>query len=275
MQDILAYTDNFDNWSPGMEYAARLAAGFGAGLTGIYVCPPPTVAIAPYEMPDLMTDFMASTHQLEDLAENARSSFIDWTGRLGVRESGWQVAEGYVPKVLEYIGNWHDLLVLERAAEVAWGTAPALGNIVLTTRMPCIVVPPRMTGIRSFDCMALAWNGSAEAIRAIHAARPFMARARRVVVLRGERRDLFSEIGWRQEFDLSDYLHRHGIEAEERAFMPGEQAAGAALLEVAAELGADLLVMGAYGRARFSEWIFGGATRHVLANASVPVLMRH
>ena len=51
--------------------------------------------------------------------------------------------------------------------------------------------------------------------------------------------------------------------------------AGEALLEAARDVGADLLVMGAYGRSRFSEWALGGATRHVLTHAQMPVLMRH
>jgi len=83
------------------------------------------------------------------------------------------------------------------------------------------------------------------------------------------------EIDWRPPFDMLSHLRRHGIDPEQREIAADESDAGAALLDSAAALRADLLVMGAYGRNRFSEWIFGGATRHVLRHAGIPVLMRH
>lgn len=275
MQDILAYTDHFETWTPGPAYAADLAAGLGAALTGVYVCPSPTEAVAAYDAPELLAEFLETTRLLEDRASRARTAFIEWASRRGVHSAEWQVAEGYVPRMLEHIGNWHDLLVLERAAESPWGSATELGNIVLTSGLPCIVVPPRMSGARTRDCLVLAWNGSPEAIRAIHAARPFMATAKRVVVLSGEPRERAGEIGWQQEFDLNHYLGQHGVQAEVRPLATDTKEVGPGLLEAAAEVGADMLVMGAYGRTRFSEWAFGGATRHVLSAASIPVLMRH
>ena len=125
------------------------------------------------------------------------------------------------------------------------------------------------------ETIVVAWNGSPEAIRAIHAAAPLLARARRIVVLRGRERDQFSEIGWQPEFDLARYFEREDLKVETIAFRAGAEEAGAELLRAAASQHADLLVMGAYGRTRFSEWMFGGATRHVLTEASLPVLMRH
>jgi len=275
MQDILVHTENFDPWTPGVEYAAHLAAALGAALTGVYVCPSPMAAMPAYDAPGLLANLLESTHQLNDLAFAAGDSFIELAHRLGARRAAWQVAEGYLPAVLEHIGNWHDLLVLERAANAPWGSAPALGNVVLTTGLPCITVPPGTTAAFGLDCIALAWNGSSEAIRAIHAALPLIMRARRVVLLHGEHRHPFSEIGWRPEFDLRDYLQRHGIHVEEQPLPTSGDEAGEALLDATSKLGADMLVMGAYGRTRFSEWVFGGATRHVLGNASIPVLMRH
>jgi nucleotide-binding universal stress UspA family protein len=50
---------------------------------------------------------------------------------------------------------------------------------------------------------------------------------------------------------------------------------GETLLSCAAEFGADLLVMGSYGHRRWREFIFGGASRHVLTHARLPVLMSH
>jgi len=275
MRDILVHTENFESWTPAVEYAARLAAAMDAALTGVYVCPSPMAAMPAYDAPGLLANLLESTRQLNDLAFAAGNSFVALANRFGVGKAAWQVAEGYLPGVLEHIGNWHDLLVLDRATNAPWGSAPALGNVVLTAGLPCITIPPETTTDFGLDCIALAWNGSAEAIRAIHAARSLLVRSRRVVVLHGEHRHPFSEIGWRPEFNLNDYLQHHGILVEEQPFTTNSDEAGEALLDAAAKLDANMLVMGAYGRTRFSEWVFGGATRHVLGNAVIPVLMRH
>lgn len=275
MQDILAYVENSENWAPSVEYAAQLAAALDATLTGAYVCPSPVAIMPPYDAPGLLANLIENTRQLEDIAFAARGSFVSWAAQLGVRQAAWQVAEGYLPSVLEQIGNWHDLLVLGRGADAPSGTTQMLGNLVLTAGLPCIVVPPEPASTFTLDCIALAWNGTAEAIRAVHAARPLLRRAKRVLVLHGESRYPASGVGWKPEFELSAYLQRHDIQAEEQLIVNGNDEAGAILLDAATRCQADLLVMGAYGRTRFSEWVFGGATRHVLGHASIPVLMRH
>jgi nucleotide-binding universal stress UspA family protein len=274
VRDILAYADNFKAWTPSMEYAANLAAAFDARLTGVYICPSPMSGMPPYDAPQLLSALIEETREIETQAYESAPAFVAKARQLGVRKANWQVAEGHVPDVLAHIGNWHDLIVLGRNEEMPWGTAPMLGSAVLGSHMPCLIVPPACTK-PAFDCIVLAWNGSPEAIRAIHASRPLLARAKRIVVLRGQRRERFSEIGWKPEFDISDYLARLDLRAEEQVFEAGDDEAGAALLDAAAKAHADVLVMGAYGRTRFSEWIFGGATRHVLAQATLPVLMRH
>jgi nucleotide-binding universal stress UspA family protein len=274
MRDILSYADNFKSWTSSMEYSARLAALFDARLTGVYVCPSALGAMPAYDAPQLLSSVIEEIREIEALAHESGPSFERRAGELGVRKAAWQVAEGYVPNVLAHLGNWHDLLVLGRDAELPWGTAPMLGSIVLGCHLPCLVVPRAWTQ-PELETIVVAWNGSPEAIRAIHAAHPLLARAKRIVVLRGREREQFSEIGWQPEFDLARYFAREDLKVELTAFDAGADEAGAALLHAATKHAADLLVMGAYGRTRFSEWVFGGATRHVLAEASLPVLLRH
>lgn len=274
MRDILAYANDFVSWSPGMEYAARLAATFDAALTGIYIYPS-LLMMPSNQAPEFLTYAIEAARQLEESAYAARTAFTTWATRLGVQKAAWQVAEGDVPLALEHIGNWHDLLVLDRTIEPLPEGVSLLGQIALTSRLPCVIVPSTKAPSLSLDCIALAWNESPEAIRSIHAARPFLARAKRVVILRGVPRDAISRVGWKPEFKLSDYLQRHGIRAEEQSLTASDADAGAALLASAKAVGADMLVMGAYGRTRFSEWIFGGATRHILNHADIAVLMRH
>lgn len=274
MQDILAYTSSFATWSRGPAYAARMAAALDASLTGLYVSPSPLALVPAYETPELMTYVLEGIRELVESATAAAPAFVRWAGEHGAKRAAWQVAEGELSSVLAHIGNWHDLLVLERTP-VPQESMAELGRIVLSVEIPCLLVPPEGTPAPAPACIAVAWNGSPEAIRAIHAARPLLARASRVVVLSGTQRKPLTEIDWKPAFELDAYLRRHGVHAEQRTLSASGEEAGPALLAAAAEVGAGLLVMGAYGRTRFSEWFFGGATRHVLGHAGMAVLMRH
>ncbi|CAB3789789.1 hypothetical protein LMG28614_03003 [Paraburkholderia ultramafica] len=76
--------------------------------------------------------------------------------------------------------------------------------------------------------------------------------------------------------DIATVIARHGIRVEVRDVEAGAGASvGDTLLSEAAGLDADLLVMGAYGHARWQELVMGGATRTVLQSMTVPVLMSH
>ena len=275
MHDILVHANSFTKWSHAVEYAAKLATAQAASLSAVYVYPSPLHMMPAYGAPALLATIVEYSRKIEKESLAAESDFKEWAKAHGVRQAAWHVAEGFVPEALAHIGNWHDLLVLERSDEVPCESAGDLGGLVVHAGLPCLVVPPGARDPSTFDCIALAWNGAQEALRAIHSARPLLARAKRVVLLAGRRRDPSSEIGWRPPFDILSYLRRHGIKPELREISADDSDAGAALLASAAALDADLLVMGAYGRNRFSEWIFGGATRHVLGHAGIPVFMRH
>jgi len=73
--------------------------------------------------------------------------------------------------------------------------------------------------------------------------------------------------------DIARHMARHGAQVEVRRLSSGGEDVGRLLLSQAAAFRADLLVMGAYGQSRLSEWMFGGVTRTVLREAGLPVLM--
>jgi nucleotide-binding universal stress UspA family protein len=116
----------------------------------------------------------------------------------------------------------------------------------------------------------IAWNGSVEAARAVSAALPLLHNAAKVTVLMFANQGGSSEPG----ADIAQYLVRHGIEVEVKVCPPASDA-GHAILSEAAKLQADLLVMGAYGHSRFREMVLGGATRTILSELPLPVLMTH
>ena len=275
MQDILAYTDNCRRpWDPAVEYAGRLAASLGASLTGAYVYPSPLYTAPRYSSPDLLEAIFQNARALEAEAAAAAEPFIQWARALGIGRPTWHVAEGYLPDALAQIGTWHDLLVLDVNDKEAWGSPADVATLVLASHLPSIVVPVDVREPK-LDCVVLGWNGAPEAVRAVHAALPLLKRAKRVVLLRGELRNGFLDITWKPPFEIEAHLARHGIAFDERELGADDEHAGEALLDASDKVGASLLVMGAYGRSRFSEWALGGATRHVLNHARIPVFMRH
>lgn len=147
---------------------------------------------------------------------------------------------------------------------------------LIESAAPCLVVPANSSRSELvLDRIAVAWNGSIEAMRAIHAALPLLINAQQVVLLVGRQRESYSAIGSSPVFDLDAYLQRHRIAYERRSIDAADRDVSHALLDAAAEARADLLVMGAYGRARFTEWVLGGTTRHALRSSRIPLFMRH
>jgi nucleotide-binding universal stress UspA family protein len=273
MNDLLAYSTGYGEWEVRFGFAARLAAHMNARLTGVHVCPTPAIPDGLYGIDQTFAALVESTRSAELKASKAGEGFVAWAKTHQVRAAAWQVAEGTPAFALQRLGNRHDLLVLAR--ETGAAEQARLGEILLQCGLPMLLLPPNWPGTVGFECVALAWNGTVESLRAIHAAQPLLRRAQRIVILRGELRESYGEIGWLPPFNLTDYLAYHGLKAEIQGIAESGNAAGAAILDAAHMQRADLLVMGGYGRSRFSEWILGGATRHVLSEANLPVLLRH
>lgn len=272
MRDILVHVRDFQKRTSAAHFGVRLAAAWGASVTGVYVCPRP-LYIAPAFEPELMTQVIQDARELVKEAVQAKQSFLDWTASLGAPQSEWLVAEGPAADALMQAAMRHDLLVLDHA-ESEGGSAGDIPGVIFKTGVPCFVLPRHGARYGAFEKIAIGWNGSPEAMRAAHAALPFL-QGKQALLLRGEERDPFPGVDWNPHFNIVEYLGRSGVSVEQHDVTGKYDDVGVELLERAMKFGADLFVMGAYGRSRFSEWMLGGATRHVLAWADIPVLMRH
>lgn len=272
MQDILIHVRDFASRTPAAHFGVHLAAQSGAAVTAVYACPEP-VYIAPAFEPELMTAIMENARHLVKEAVQARQKFTEWAGSQGVAKFEWLVAQGDPADALTQAATRHDLLVLDHGGGEA-GAPWDIPGLVLRAGVPCMVVPRDGAHAGPFERIAIAWNGSPEAMRAVHSALPFL-QGKQVLLLWGEERDKYLGVEWEPPFNIHDYLHRRGASVEQRTIKAKHDDVGVALLEEATRFHAELLVMGAYGRTRFSEWMLGGATRHMLAWAAVPVLLRH
>jgi nucleotide-binding universal stress UspA family protein len=135
---------------------------------------------------------------------------------------------------------------------------------------PVLLVPPNPPAALG-DTVVVAWNRSTETARAVTDAMPFFARARQVLVLEIENWGVAGPTGR----ELADALERHGFPVRLQTVAAGSRGPGETILSACQTLGADLLVKGAYTQSRLRQMIFGGATSHILANATIPVLLGH
>jgi nucleotide-binding universal stress UspA family protein len=120
--------------------------------------------------------------------------------------------------------------------------------------------------------VAVAWDGSRAAARAVRDAIAVLKRARRVIVLTA---GADKPQGPESLTALRQMLAGHGIACESRDVAIGEESAGDALQRAALDEDAGLLVMGAYGHSRFREFVLGGATRSALERQRLTILMSH
>jgi nucleotide-binding universal stress UspA family protein len=146
--------------------------------------------------------------------------------------------------------------------------------VVLYSGRPVLIVPYAGNFTHVGRKVLVAWDGSQEASRAVDGALPFLREAAevKVVVFNAERQ--VNMHGDQPGADIALYLARHGVTVDVMQETT-EQDSGNALLSLAADTTADLLVMGCYAHSRFRELLLGGASRTVLASMTLPVLMAH
>jgi len=270
----------------GLEAGLGVAQRFGAHVNGLFVRIDPRDAIpvigegvSPAVIDQLIE---AAAAEMDRGSAAARDAFEAACGKSGVAISDAPRAPGSASAgrgevtgrrdvVLARRARASDLTVLPRPDEE---TPPELARdleaILFGAGRPLLIVPRR--GAPSPGrTVAVAWNDSAEAARAVAGALPFLEAAAAVHVLCAKT--------WRTEadadLDLVRYLEWRGIACTRHAVTAEGEPVGGALLEAASDAGADLLVMGAYGRTRLSELVLGGVTRHVLAHSPLPLLLSH
>jgi nucleotide-binding universal stress UspA family protein len=147
-------------------------------------------------------------------------------------------------------------------------SSDALHAVLFDSGRPVMIAPQRpVETIGKRVC--IAWNGTAESAESVLSALPWMQQAEAVRILSG---DGYQRRGPAAP-EVVTYLALHGVHADIVNFPTVRNSVGAGLLEAARQFGCDLLSMGAYSHSRLRQLILGGVTRHVLENATIPVMM--
>ena len=271
-KDLLVHVDSSSHCAMRLTLAVTLARRFGAHLTGLHVMP--TLAISPFIADQFPTAILDEGHaRIAQLREDARASFAAAT-RLLEGEAEWRETRGDPVDAMRLAARKADLAILGQPDPGGDGAGGAdlPGQVVMGSGRPVLIVPYAGSFANVGGRVLVAWNGSAQAARAVNDALPFLQSAERVVVVtvnsaRGDRIEAA---------DIARHLARHGIAAEiSDIVIDRESDVGDVLLSRASDEAVDLIVMGAYGHSRLRELVLGGVSRALLGHMTVPVLMAH
>jgi len=277
MKTILVPTESHDAMRSALSTALALARRFDSYIEGFALR---------FRVNEFIAVDMAGAIPLETLREEsldegrrARALFEAFMRENAVPRSDavlGSLSYGWLedaPEGEEFVGSHgrvFDVIVMSRSEANTIGLHDkAIESGLFDSGRPILIAaptPPAQIGTN----VLVAWNCSTEQARTTALAMPLLRRAERITVLHVEGG---SAVPGPSAAQATQYLQRSGIKAQLTTVGLEGRTTGEAILAVARSLGCDLLIKGAYTQSRLRQMIFGGATRHILAHATLPVLM--
>ncbi len=270
-----------------IETALSAAKALGAHVQALFISEPPPVTRGGLTVTEMGRTATVPVNwhaeERERTTRDAREVFAQACAVVGIPmlsandepdsplAASWREAEGSYVKIAVQRAAAFDLMVAASATVMESLMAIAEQSL-LQTRRPVLLAPARLQSDLT-DSVMIAWDESPECWHAVSAAIPFMQLAKSVRVISVDR-----DASNRQasQAEVLAYLRCHGIGATTQVVAPELRSVGDTLLAAGAEHEAGLLIMGAYSHSRLREMLLGGATRHILKNASArPVLLAH
>jgi nucleotide-binding universal stress UspA family protein len=275
VKDLLVQLGPDAGSSARLDAALGLARALDARPTALYLVVDPVLSLI--ELPPERL-FRAHREAEADQALAAAAKRAEKTG-LALETRRETAGPDRLPALFARHARHADLVIVGRPdpmPDPEGVEVPALAETAfLTTGRPTLLVPP--AGMRPGlpARVMVAWDGSREATRAVHDALPFLVQAGLVEVTVVDPESLGHAVGAAPGADIAAHLARHGAQVEVAVVQNAGLPVGEVLLAQAAAGAADLLVMGGYGHWRLRELMLGGTTRHVIAHATLPVLLSH
>lgn len=277
MKSILVPVEDHAAMEAVLGTALILARCFGSTMEGMPLGPDiAEIVAADFSMSGVIFDDRTRRAFLRRALETfesfmAREAIPRRADDAGGLSYGWS-GETLVPptSVGEY-GRVFNLIVVGRPGAASHEPhRSTLEAALFDSGRPLLIAPPRPPASVG-STIVVAWNGSSETARTLAFAMPLLTRAADVPVLAvpGVR------LPGPADSQIARALRRHGIPARVVSVREAGRPNGRALLETAAELGADLLIKGGYTQSRIRQMIFGSVTSEILAEANLPVFMAH
>jgi len=267
-----------------VDLACRLTTRFKAHLEGFHVqmdprdlviaAGDPVAGVVITELMDKIASDAATTaakvKAAFDAALGRANIKLDAKPAVGGPSAGWREETGYGPVLVARRARFFDLIVLGRSERVAERPhSDAVEQTLLHSGRPVLLAPMKPPAAIG-ETVALGWNGSPEAVRAMRGALPFLTAAKSVLVITVGKPDAAAGT------QVVEYLGWHGVKAKHQNVLPVEGVgSGEQLLSAARDGDADLLVMGGYGHMPWREFLFGGATRQIVGASLLPILLSH
>jgi len=275
IKSVLAVSEGGPDAAMSFRLAGRVAGLFGGTVDALHLPVGPAggmvggLAMSGEAMPLVMN---LDDERLEARAKESDRAYKELLG--ATAGATYTAANTATLDALVAMGRCSDLLVLGRPGADPENVAPATVEAALYECARAVMIAPPNAGNGPFGSVVVAWNGSFQAARALEYAQPFLMKASKVTLL---------VVGSKPEDVGAAYLARnlgrHGIKATVDGIDPGAvsaRARGRDLLSYTHDKGADLLVMGAYGRGQVLSFLgLGGATAKVISSCRVPLLLAH
>jgi len=271
-----------DSGQTALSTAHLIAKRYASYIEGLFIrSAPPMVPRAP-----VPAHFLSQYRDYwDENADKAREHFTTFMNDHDVafREivadsvgptAWWREIEGEPDDVVGEYGRLFDLIVMARGAPTSSGEWSSLYDAALFDSGRPLLIAPETPPDTLGETIVIAWNGSTETARAIAFATPFLKDAKKVWVLSVEGA-VGGMVSGPNGDQVAQHLTRSGIQAVATTVQANGRSSGKTVLEEAAKLGADLLVKGAFTHNRLRQMIFGGTTRHVLAEAEMPLFIAH
>ena len=271
-RDILVHVSRDRRTPARLDAAIGLAEHCRGRVTGVYVLPYPSLPTyaGTFEIPDDVLEDVS--RQQRNWAADAERAFRERTAEKAV-PSEWLLQAGDPIEAVTTRAHCADITIVGQSDPDDPRSIRGLADgVVLSAGGPVLVWPCAGSfGVDPVTVM-VAWNDTREAKRALADALPFLQRAGKVIVFgidEGDSKRIAVT-------DVSAHVARHGVSVETMHTVASSGIdTGGLLLSAVGDVGVDLLVMGAYGHRRMRELLLGGATRDILREMTVPVLMSH
>jgi nucleotide-binding universal stress UspA family protein len=282
LKDILVHVDDRRGHEARLDVAVGLARRHEAHLTGLFVIEPVSFAgsVSPGGADFAQVELLQAVEDQHEKARRALGERLGSDFRKRADDAGvlaeWRIVHGDPSERVTLHARYADLTIVGQSDPDAPSSRSAVPEAVLLgSGRPVLVVPYIGATQTVGQHVLVAWNATREAARAMNDALPLIASNGRVTVLAiNPARGIGSE-GDLPAADIAHHLARHGITAEAGHATAEDVAVGDVILSRAADMDADLIVMGGYGHSRAREFVLGGATRTLLAHMTVPVLLSH
>ena len=270
-KDIVVHLGTDNRSAARLDAAIELAERHEGRVTGVYVLSKRSIpGFIRCEIPPEVLKRL--DREERRFAEEVEEMFAERAARTQV-QCEWRLMTGDPVDAVTMSAHYADITVVGQTDPDDGRSASGLADRVeLGGGGPVLVWPYTGSCHATAATVMLAWNGSREATRALADALPLLQQARKVIVFGVDRDDRTHMPG----ADVSTHLAHHGVRAEARHTRTSSGIhTGDALLSEIGDCGIGLLVMGGYGHHRLRERLFGGVTRDILREMTVPVLMAH